>query len=50
MTLPFFIFTVGLAAIWSGRRKLAVAAWGLGMLVFAALFHAHTASHLGLGL
>ena len=50
MALPFFIFTAGLAAIWSGRRNLAFAAWGIGMLVLAALFHAHATSHLDLGL
>ncbi len=50
MTIPFFVMAAGLAAIWAGKRNLALMCWAAGALVILALFRYHTTSDLGLGL
>ena len=40
----------GLAALWSGKRNLALALWGVGMAAILVLFRIHATSELGLGL
>jgi hypothetical protein len=50
MTLPFFVLTAALGAIWSGNRKLAIGLCGAALLVTLVLFRMHVTSELGLGL
>lgn len=50
MTIPFWALAAGLAAIWLGKRNLALALWGAGMAAILVLFRIHATSQLGLGL
>lgn len=50
MTIPFFVFAAGLVAIWSNRRDMAMALWGVGAVTMLVLFRIHATSQLGLGL
>jgi hypothetical protein len=50
MTIPFFLFAAGLAAIWAGKRPLALGLWAAGLLATLVLFRIHTTSQLGLNL
>jgi len=50
MTIPFFVLTIGLAAILRGHRIWALILWAVALLAIAILFRIHTTSQLGLGL
>jgi len=38
LTVPFLIFTLGLAAIWVGRRGVALGLWSSGVAALLVLF------------
>lgn len=50
MFLPFLILLTGLGAAAAGRRGLALAVWGAGLLVLLALFRVHATDPLNIGL
>lgn len=48
MVLPFLGFAAGAGAALLGRRRLALAAWGVSLVVTLALFRAHVTDALPL--
>jgi hypothetical protein len=49
MLVPFLVLVGGFAAIWYGRRGLAMGLWGLGLVLLLVLFRLHATSTLSLG-
>lgn len=50
MFLPFLILLLALGAIFYGRRGLALAGWGVGLLLLLVLFRLHATDPLHIGL
>lgn len=50
MSMPFFLFTAGLAAIGTGHRRIAIALWVAGVVATLALFRLHATDALNIGL
>lgn len=50
MALPFLFTTLGLAAVWRGRRNAAIGLLGLSLIMMIALFRMHATDALGLSL
>lgn len=50
MSIPFFGYLLGFAAIWAGRRWIAVVLWALSLVAQLWLFRLHLTDPLpGLG-
>jgi hypothetical protein len=50
MVLPFLVLALGLYAIYSGRRTLALTSWSAGLLIMLVLFRMHATNKLNIGL
>jgi hypothetical protein len=50
MSLPFLLFTGGLAAIWAGWRGAALGLWLIGAVALLVLFRLHATDVLNIGL
>lgn len=50
MSIPFFLFAAGLAAVWRGSRRAALGLWVLGIGVLLVLFRLHATDVLNIGL
>ncbi|MBL8906376.1 MAG: hypothetical protein JNM20_06850 [Rhizobiales bacterium] len=50
MSIPFFLFAGALAAVYGGRRNLAIGLWALSVAVMLILFRLHATDQLNIGL
>lgn len=50
MSIPFFLFAGGLAAIFYGKRNIAIALWALSLVLLLILFRLHATDQLHIGL
>jgi uncharacterized protein DUF5993 len=50
MSVPFFVFVAGLAAVLAGWRQVALGTWAIGVVVLLALFRMHASDVLAIGL
>jgi hypothetical protein len=50
MLLPFLVLAVGLYALYSGKRALALTSWSAGLLLLLVLFRMHATDKLNIGL
>ena len=50
MSIPFFLFAVALAAVFSGKRNIAIGLCVLSIVVMLVLFRLHATDQLHIGL
>jgi hypothetical protein len=50
MSIPFFLFAGALAAVYRGKRGLAIGMWALSVIVMLILFRLHATDQLNIGL
>ena len=50
MSIPFFLFAGALAAIFRGKRGIAISLWGLSVVIMLILFRLHATDPLNIGL
>ena len=50
MSIPFFLFAGALAAVFRGKRGIAIGLWSLSVVVMLVLFRLHATDQLHIGL
>jgi len=50
MSIPFFLFFIGLGAAWFERRPIALGLWSSGMIFTLALFGIHATGSINITL
>lgn len=50
MSIPFFLFAGALAAVFYGKRRIAIGLWVLSLVMLLVLFRLHATDPLHIGL